>query len=49
MVRVYKSSQKLLEHYQKFFGAFLSLKSRQIMIIEEGKVNGYHRVISKDQ
>jgi hypothetical protein len=41
--------QQLLEYNEKFFSAFLSRKSQQMVILIEGRVNQCHSVISEDQ
>jgi hypothetical protein len=44
-----RKQQQQLEHHQKSFGAFLSMKSLQVRISEESKVNKCQSVLSKDQ
>lgn len=45
---VCESSKKPPKYHKELFSAFLSMKSRQIMISKEGKVNQCHSIISKD-
>jgi len=40
---------KSSEYHEKFFGAFLSMTSQHTMIIEEGKANPCHSIISEEQ
>jgi hypothetical protein len=42
------SGKKQPEHHQKFFGSFLSIKSQQAKITDEGKVNQCNSIISED-
>ena len=37
--QVHRSVRKALEYHEKFFGAFLSMKSQQMMISEEGRID----------
>jgi hypothetical protein len=49
MAGVQGSPKELLDYHENFFGAVFSMKSRQTMIGNEGKVNQCHSIFSKTQ
>jgi hypothetical protein len=46
---LHRNGKKPPEYHKKFFGAFLSTKSQQTMIMKEGKVNQCHSVVRENQ